>query len=99
MNAYKLSHLSDGALQQRLKAVVARDHTTASALLAHLGEFDARKLYQPAAYPSMYACCVGELHMSEQTALKRIRAARTAREFPAIFTAVAEGRLHLSAVL
>src|SRR5204862_3325770 len=31
--------------------------------------------------------------------LKRIRAARVARDFPVIFSAVADGRLHLSAVV
>jgi 5-methylcytosine-specific restriction endonuclease McrA len=44
----------------------------------------------------MYAYCVGELRMSEDTAYKRIQAARAARRFPAIFAAVADGRLHLS---
>jgi 5-methylcytosine-specific restriction endonuclease McrA len=46
----------------------------------------------------MHAYCVGELHLSEDTAAKRIHAARTARKFPTIFEAVAEGRLHLCAV-
>src|SRR5439155_1261623 len=36
-------------------------------------------------------------HLSEDAAYKRIQAARAARKFPAIFDAVAEGRLHLSA--
>src|SRR6266516_6691956 len=31
--------------------------------------------------------------------MKHIRAARTARRFPVIFSAVADGRLHLSAVV
>ncbi|HYM81994.1 MAG TPA: hypothetical protein VEY91_11380 [Candidatus Limnocylindria bacterium] len=47
----------------------------------------------------MHAYCLHELHLSEEAAFKRIRAARTARRFPAIFPAVAEGRLHLSAVV
>jgi len=67
--------------------------------LSHLAEVDARKLYLPAAYPSMYAYCVGELAMSEDCACKRIRAARAAREFPAVFAAVADGRVSLSAVV
>jgi len=57
------------------------------------------QLYLPAAYPSMFAYCVGELHFSEDAAFKRIKAARAARRFPAIFDAVAEGRLHLSAAV
>ena len=47
----------------------------------------------------MFAYCLGELRLSEETAYKRIQAARTARRFPAIFDAVAEGRLHLTAVV
>src|SRR5207247_290864 len=62
-------------------------------------EVDERRLYLPAAYPSIYSYCVGELRLCEQAAFKRIRAARTARRFPAIFPALAEGRLHLSGVV
>src|SRR5262245_39033173 len=46
----------------------------------------------------MHAYCVGELRLCEQAAFKRIHAARAARRFPAIFEALAEGRLHLTAV-
>ncbi|MFI5370419.1 MAG: HNH endonuclease [Candidatus Eisenbacteria bacterium] len=98
MKSYSLSHLADQALLNDLATLVAQEcHTTAS-MLAHLAEVDARKLYLPAAYPSMYAYCVGELHLSEDAAAKRIQAARVARRFPAIFPALAEGRLHLAAV-
>jgi hypothetical protein len=47
----------------------------------------------------MFAYCVGELRLSEDAAFKRITAARAARRFPAVFDAVADGRLHLSAVV
>ena len=97
MNTYQLSHLSDGALLSGLRTLVARDRETTAALLAHIAEVDQRKLYLPAAYPSMFAYCVGELHLSEDAAAKRIQAARAARRFPAIFDAVAAGRLHLGA--
>ena len=99
MRPHSLSHLSDPVLLRDLATLIARDRTTTAALLAHLAEVDARKLYLPAAYPSMYAYCVGELHMSEDAACRRIRAARAARQFPALFAALAKGRLHLSAVV
>ncbi len=99
MRSYSLSHLGDRELLRDLAALVTRDRSTTAALLAHLAEVDARKLYLPAAYPSMYAYCVHELHLSEDAAYKRIRAARTARQFPMIFEAVADGRLHLGAVV
>ena len=43
--------------------------------------------------------CVHVLGLDEEDASQRIQAARVARRFPAIFEAVAEGRLHLEAVL
>ena len=46
----------------------------------------------------MITYCVGELRLSEDAAYKRIQAAKAAREFPAIFDALADGRLHLSGV-
>jgi hypothetical protein len=67
-------------------------------LLAHLAEVDARHLYAPAGYPSMHAFCVEHLRYSDDAAFKRIRAARASRRFPALLTALSEGRLHLAAV-
>src|SRR5437867_8464136 len=99
VNPYALSHLSDGALVRGLSALVARERTTTATLLAHLAEVDARRLYLPAAYPSMYAYCVQELRLSEDAAYKHIQAARAARQFPVLFAALADGRLHLSAVV
>ena len=98
MSRYCLSHLSDPDLLRSLHAAVARERYTTADLLAHLAEVDARKLYLPAAYPSMFAYCVGELRLSEDAAYKRIQAARVARRFPVIYNALAEGRLHLSGV-
>jgi hypothetical protein len=94
-----LSHLSDHALGRDLKDRVGRERTATAEVLAYLAEFDARKLYLPAAYPSMYAYCVGELRLTEESAYKRIRVARTARQFPQIFTALADGRLNLTDVI
>jgi hypothetical protein len=47
----------------------------------------------------MFSFCVHELRLSEEAAYKRIHAARAARRFPAIFPALADGRLHLTAVV
>ena len=57
VKTYSLSHLSDQALLRDLAVLIARDRTTTAALLAHIAEVDARKLYLPAAYPSMFALC------------------------------------------
>src|SRR2546425_6798408 len=99
MDAYSLSHLSDRALELHLAEIASRDRAITAALLAHIAEFDSRQLYLPAAYPSMHAYCVHALRLSEEAAFKRMRAARTARRFPVIFTAIAEGRLNLNSVI
>src|SRR5881409_97749 len=98
MRGYSLSHVSDQVLLRDLASLLARDRALTAAVLAHLAEVDARRLYVPAGFPSMFLYCVYELHLSEDAAYKRIQAARAARQFSAIFEAVAEGRLHLTAV-
>jgi 5-methylcytosine-specific restriction endonuclease McrA len=99
MSAYSLSHLSDQALLADLAALVAADRQTTAALLAHIAEVDARELYLPAACSSMLVYSVQVLHLAEDVAFKRIRAARAARKFPQIFDAIADGLLHLSGVV
>jgi hypothetical protein len=99
MNRYSLTHVADSALLHGLRSLLARERAATAELLAHLAEVDARHLYAAAGYPSMFAWCVEELHLSEDSACKRIRAARAARQFPALFAMLADGRLHLSAMV
>src|SRR5258705_942519 len=98
MHDYALAHLSDAALLRELAALVAGDRITTASLLAHIAEVDARRLYVPAGYPSMFTYCVEELRWSEDAAERRIKAARAARRFPALLATLAEGQLHLAAV-
>jgi hypothetical protein len=98
MPNYSLTHLGDADLVRQLAALVNRDRATTAMLLAHIAEVDDRGLYRPAGYPSMFAYCVGELRFSEDAAYKRIRAARAGRKFSELFTALAGGRLHLTAL-
>lgn len=98
MRAFSLSHVSDADLLHDLATLVVKEQIATTELLARIAEVDARKLYLPAGYPSMYAYCVEGLHLSEDAAYKRIQAARAARRFPVLFEALAEGRLHLTAV-
>jgi hypothetical protein len=98
MQNYSLVHVTDAVLLRDLAALVAQDRLTTAMLLAHIAEVDARRLFVPAGYPSMHAYCVDELRLSEDSAKKRIQAARAARRFPALFRELAEGRLHLAGV-
>lgn len=98
MQTHALARLSDGALLRRLARLVAHDRATTAGLLASIAEVDARRLYAPAGYSSMHAYCVGALRLSEDAAAKRIQAARAARRVPALFAALADGRIHLTGV-
>ncbi len=86
MHQYELGGLSDTVLLRNLSELVRRDRATTAELLAHIAEVDHRRLFAEAAYPSMFAYCVAELHLSEDTAYKRIRAARAARQFPVLYS-------------
>jgi len=98
MKCYSRAHLPDEVLLRDLAAATARERGATAEVLALIAEVDERKLYLPAGYPSMFAYCVGELHLSGDSALRRITVARAARRFPAIFEAIARGHLHLTAV-
>jgi len=98
VSRFCLAHKSSPALTHDLGQSFVREDATTADLLAHIAEFDARKLYLPAGYETMRDYCVLALLRSEDAAYKRIQAARAAREFPALFEAVADGQLSLSGV-
>jgi hypothetical protein len=99
MTRYALAHLTDSALLHDLLTLVSQDRATTALLIAHLGETDARRLYAPAGYPSMFEYCVKSLGFSEDMAFKRIQIARLARRFPIVHDMLADGRSNLSALL
>src|SRR5262249_16325680 len=81
-----------------LRALASNERANTAMLLARLAEVDVRKLYVPAAYSCLLDYCMGELGFTKQAALKRIRVARAARELPAIYPAIADGRLSIPAL-
>jgi 5-methylcytosine-specific restriction endonuclease McrA len=99
MTRHSLRHVSDDLLSFGLDASASDDRLANATLLAHIAEFDRRRLFLPTKYPSMFRYCVGHLRMSEDIALKRVRVARVARRFPVVFDAIADGRLNLSGVM
>jgi hypothetical protein len=99
MQAVNVSTMSDGELVARLRDLLGEERRVTAAVLAHLGEVEARELFLPAACSSMHVYSTRVLGMSDDQAYKRIRAARAVRRFPVVGAAVAEGRLHLCGVL
>jgi 5-methylcytosine-specific restriction endonuclease McrA len=96
MHDYTLTHLADDVLLRGLAALVVQDRTTTANLLAHMAEVDARRLYAPAGYTSMHAYCVEKLGLSDDATWKRLQVAKKARQFPVLYLALKEGRVHLT---
>src|SRR4029077_19841594 len=64
---------------------LAQDEREATvALIVHLAEFDARRLYEPAGFSSLFKYCRAVLRLSEDAVYNRIQSARAARRFPVI---------------
>jgi hypothetical protein len=97
-NFEELQQLSSSELASALSRLVVRERASTAELIAALAEFDARRLYLPEGFPSLFAYCTERLHFSEHEAYHRIEAARAARLFPAILPLLADGALTLTAV-
>jgi hypothetical protein len=91
--------LSDAELLAATRSLVGRSNLLLAALLAHLGEVEARGIHRTRACSSLYAYCIYELRFSEDEAFRRVAAARLVRRFPALWDAVASGELHLTGLL
>ena len=91
--------LSDSSLRAKIQSVLAADRHTTVELLLVLDEIDRRGIYRVDGASSLFQYCVDHLGMSEDVAYKRIRAARAGRRFPQLLGALADGRLHLTAVV
>jgi hypothetical protein len=87
--------MSNAELLAAARDLVRRSQNLEARLLVHLAEIDERKLYLDCGFPSMFAYCVSELHLSEDAAYNRIGGARAGRRFPAALDAIRDGRVHL----
>lgn len=97
--AFAVGSLSDAELEARLKRLTGIERKAQVLLLAHLGEFDDRRLYADRGHPSLFAYCLRVLGYSEQAAYKRIQAARAARAHPEILQRLADGGITMTAVV
>jgi hypothetical protein len=96
MTMTNVSQLSNGQLEAELARLARSEREATVALLVHLGEFDARRLFAPAGYPSMFRYCMDVLRLSEDATYNRIGAARAARRFPDLLDRLAAGELTLT---
>ena len=93
-----ISGLPDDELVQRLQRFAHGSRLLLASFLAHLQEFDDRRLHEPRGFQSLFHYCTTELRLSADEAYLRIYAARLARSYPRILVMLARGELHLSGV-
>jgi hypothetical protein len=90
--------LSDAELVSAMTSFAGRERQATTQLIAHLAEFDRRRLYLAAGLSSLFMYFVRVLQLSEPEAYNRIEAARVARRFPVILDKLAEGSLSMTTV-
>jgi hypothetical protein len=92
------AQLSDADLLAEVPRLAARERDATVALIAHLAELDARRLYRAEGCASLFTYCTQVLHLSEHAAYGRIEAARAARRYPVVLERLAEGSVTLTTV-
>ena len=92
------SHLTNDELMAAVPGLVGDERDATARLIAHLAEIEARELYVPAGYSSLYIYCHEGLGYSEDAAYNRKAAAQVARRRPMVIDMLADGRLSLTSV-
>ncbi len=93
-----VAQLSNPELVARVTQLAQREREATAALIAHLAELDARRLYLAEGCSSLFTYCTQVLHLSEHAAYGRIEAARAVRRFPVLLERLAEGSVTLTTV-
>src|SRR5918993_3439851 len=85
--------LSDEQLLTEVSRLAMHERQATAALIRCLMEVDARRLYLPQGYSSLFAFCTQALHLSEHAAYGRIEVARAARRLPALLPPLENGSI------
>jgi 5-methylcytosine-specific restriction endonuclease McrA len=93
-----LSRLSGSQLIKKLDALVQKEREATLEVIRHVIEFDRRKLYLGIGYGSLFDYCTLHLGFSESAAMRRIKTARSIRDFPEIFGLLSKNQLNLTSV-
>ncbi len=93
-----VAQLSNQELLARVTQLARREREATAALIAHLAELDARRLYLAEGCSSLFTYGTQILHLSEHAAYGRIEAARAVRRFPVLLERLGEGSVTLTTV-
>ncbi len=94
-----LRNLSDSSVLAGLTRLVRQSRQITAALIAHILEVERRQLYRDMGCGSMREFLIRQLHFSEDAAERRLQAAHAVHRHPMLLERVADGRLHLTALL
>src|SRR5258707_4248302 len=92
------SHLGNAELTAELNRLARCEREATAALIVHLAELDARRLFEGAGYSSLFRHCRKVLHLSEDAVYNRIKTARAGRRDPVIVNRLQRGALSLTSV-
>jgi len=70
MKIMQATHLTDQELTSALRQLAQDEREATVALIVHLAEFDARRLYEPAGFSSLFKYCRALLRLSEDARLQ-----------------------------
>jgi len=90
------SSLDTRTLAACLRASAGEERDRQVDFLLYLVPFDSREAWREAGYGSLWAFCLGELHLREGAAGRRIGAMRVLRDFPGLEAPLRDGRLSLT---
>src|SRR6478736_938860 len=92
----KITHprsLTNAELSAEVARLAVGEREATVALIVHLAEFDARRLYEGAGFHSLFDYGQTVLHLSEDAIYNRMEAARAARDYPAVVDMLWAGTL------
>jgi hypothetical protein len=87
--------LTDAAVLAAILELRDRERGVLVEILALLNEIETRRLYLREGHPTLFAYCTDALGYSEGAAWRRVAAARAARAFPTLETALRSGEIRL----
>ena len=92
------SRLTNDELIAEMNRFARCERNDVASLIAHIAEFDERKLHLALGYSSVFVYCCEVLKLSTGEAYRRIEVARHARKYPMILDKLAAGSLNLTTV-
>lgn len=92
----ELSKLSNFELIGRLKTLVRTERKITHLILLHINEVESRKLYAKAGRDSMFKYLTKDLGYGEDSAYRRLNAARLLKQVPQVAEKIEDGSLNLT---